>query len=188
LLVFGAKFGPRIAGGEWWRLVTAGFLHAGVFHILMNSWVLFDLGPRVEDIFGTARFLVIYLVSSAFGFWASMLWSPYVPSIGASAAACGLIGAMLAYARRTGSSMIWSFYMRWIIMIAIIGLLPGFSIDNAAHFGGFAAGYALAFGAGTPRIASPVESLWKLAAGFAVLITAACFLLAYASLSRALGS
>ncbi len=144
LRVFGAKDAYFIARGEWWRLVTAGFLHAGVFHILMNSWVLFDLGSRVEEIFGTARFLVIYLVSSAFGFWVSLLWSPLTYSIGASAAACGLIGAMLAYARRTGSSMMWSFYMRWIIMIAIIGLFPGFSIDNAAHFGGFAAGFALA--------------------------------------------
>jgi rhomboid protease GluP len=154
----------------------------------MNSWVLLDLGPRVEDIFGTARFLVIYLVSSIFGFLASMLWSPYTPSIGASAAACGLIGAMLAHARRSGNAVLWSAYLQWIILIAVIGFLPGFSIDNAAHFGGFAAGYALAYGAGTPRITSPAESLWKLAAGFAVVITGASFLLAYQFLSRALGS
>jgi rhomboid protease GluP len=189
LLAFGAKFGPRILrGGEWWRLVTAGFLHAGVFHILMNSWVLLDLGPRVEDIFGTPRFLVIYLVSSIFGFLASMLWSPYTLSIGASAAACGLIGAMMAHARQSGNSGLWSAYLQWIILIAVIGFLPGFSIDNAAHFGGFGAGYGLAYLARTPRIASPVESLWKAAAGFAVVITAASFLLAYQFLSRALGS
>ena len=63
---FGAKDASLIAQGEWWRLVTAGFLHAGVFHILMNSWVLFDLGMMAEQTFGTARFLVIYFVSSFF--------------------------------------------------------------------------------------------------------------------------
>src|SRR5689334_7973632 len=57
LVYFGAKFGPFIAAGEWWRLVTAGFLHGGLVHILMNSWVLFDLGAAVEEIYGAYRML-----------------------------------------------------------------------------------------------------------------------------------
>ena len=61
LVVFGAKYGPPMVRQEqWWRLVTAGFLHGGVFHILMNSWVLLDLGSHAEAIFGTPRYLVIY--------------------------------------------------------------------------------------------------------------------------------
>jgi len=187
LVEFGAKYGPLIVREEqWWRLVTAGFLHGGVFHILMNSWVLLDLGSHAEEVFGTARYLVIYLVSSTFGFVASLFWSPMVPSIGASAAACGLIGAMMAYGYRSGSGMIWSFYLRWILLIGVIGLLPGFNIDNAAHLGGFVAGFAMAYLAGTGRIAGPVETIWKVAAGAAVAVVAVSFLLAYQSLSRVL--
>jgi hypothetical protein len=115
----------------------------------MNSWVLLDLGSHAEQVFGTSRYLVIYLISSVFGFVASLFWSPMIPSIGASAAACGLIGAMMAYGYRSGSGMIWSFYLRWILLIAVIGLLPGFNIDNAAHFGGFVAGFVVAYLAGT---------------------------------------
>jgi rhomboid protease GluP len=188
LQVFGAKDAYFILHGEWWRLVTAGFLHAGVFHILMNSWVLFDLGSHAEQVFGTSRFLVIYLISSVFGFIASLFWSPMSLSIGASAAACGLIGAMMAYGHRSGSRLIWSFYMRWIVMIAVIGLLPGFNIDNAAHLGGFVAGFAVGYLASGPPVARPMETIWNLAAGASVAVVAVSFLLAYQSLSRALTS
>ena len=57
--------------GQWWRLITAGFLHGGILHILMNSWVLFDLGAEVEQIYGTSRLIVFYFVSTVTGFWAS---------------------------------------------------------------------------------------------------------------------
>jgi rhomboid protease GluP len=62
LLLFGAKFGPLIGAGQWWRLVTAGFLHGGLMHILMNSWVLFDLGATVEEVYGASRMYVIYFI------------------------------------------------------------------------------------------------------------------------------
>ena len=153
---------------------------------MMNSWVLFDLGATVEEFFGTSRFLVIYLVSSMFGFFASMFWTPAL-SIGASAAACGLIGAMMAYGRRTGSSFIWKSYMRWAIMILALGLfLP--MIDNAAHIGGFVAGFAVGYYAGSPQYGNPVESVWKTAAGVAILLVALSFGLAYQLLSRVLFS
>src|SRR5678815_777795 len=73
LVDFGAKFAPYIlSGGQWWRLITAGFLHGNLLHILMNSWVLFDLGPQVNQAFGTPRFLTIYFVSTVTGFLASL--------------------------------------------------------------------------------------------------------------------
>src|SRR5881628_119310 len=97
LYYFGAKETISIrAGHQWWRIFTAGFLHGGMLHILMNSWALYDLGAQVEEVYGTARFLVFYILSSAMGFLASTLWSPAL-SIGASAAVFGLIGAMIAY-------------------------------------------------------------------------------------------
>src|SRR5579863_257236 len=68
LFDFGAKDGQAIfAGGQWWRLITAGFLHGGLVHILMNSWVLFDLGAQVEETYGTSRYLVTYFVSTING-------------------------------------------------------------------------------------------------------------------------
>lgn len=179
LNLFGAK--ERIAiviYGEWWRLVTAGFLHGGVFHILMNSWVLFDLGAQVERLFGTARMLCIYLVSSVFGFYVSLYWTT-APSIGASAALSGLIGAMMAYGKRSGQSFVFSFYGRWMIIIVIIGLLPGFNIDNAAHIGGLIAGFLLGWIAASPRRSPDSETLWKAAATILVVITVASMAMAY---------
>ena len=97
LFLFGAKEPSRIfSQGEWWRLVTAGFLHASVIHILMNSWGLYDLGAQVEEVFGSGRYIVIYLVSSMFGFFVSSLWSSSL-SVGASAGIFGLIGAMISF-------------------------------------------------------------------------------------------
>lgn len=187
LFLFGAKDRFAIlARGEWWRLITAGFLHGGVLHILMNTWVLFDLGAQVEDCYDTARFLVIYLGSSITGFLASMFWSPSL-SVGASAAACGLIGAMMAYGRRTGSSYIWKAYMRWAVMLLVFGLLVPM-VDNAAHIGGFIGGFAVGSIVGSPQYGSPIESVWKAAAGFAILLVAASFFFAYQLLSRALFS
>src|SRR6267154_2415712 len=71
LVMFGAKYGPFINAGQWWRLITAGFLHGGVMHILMNSWVLFDLGAEVEQIYGASRLIVFYFVTTVTGFWTS---------------------------------------------------------------------------------------------------------------------
>ena len=99
LVLFGAKDPSILLYGEWWRLITAGFLHGGILHILMNSWVLFDVGAQMEETFGTARYLVVYFVSTITGYMASLWWAPTVPSIGASAAIMGLVGAMIAHQR-----------------------------------------------------------------------------------------
>ncbi|HEY7334013.1 MAG TPA: rhomboid family intramembrane serine protease [Bryobacteraceae bacterium] len=178
LFAFGAKFGNAIQAGQWWRLITAGFLHGGVMHIAMNLWVLFDLGVAVEEAYGTSRYLVIYFVSTITGFWASYWWAPGVLSIGASAALFGLIGAMIALGIRDRSSRgvaIRNMYLRWAIYILIIGLLPIFSIDNAAHIGGGIGGFVVGYLAGTPRIARPVEGFWRGAAAIAGGITVLAF-------------
>jgi len=101
--------------------------------------VLFDLGAQVEEIYGAARMLVIYFVSSVFGFYASAVWSA-APSVGASAALMGLIGAMIALGVRHQNpvgSAIRGTYMRWAIYVILFGLLPGLRVDNAAHIGGW---------------------------------------------------
>ncbi len=180
LVNFGAMFTPLIHEGQWWRLVTAGFLHGGLLHILMNSWVLFDLGAQVEELYGAARMLTIYFVSSVFGFYVSSLIKPG-PSIGASAALCGLIGAMIALGVRDRSGFgaaIRAVYVRWLIYILLFSFLPG--VDMAAHIGGFAGGFGMAYLAGDPRYASSLtEKLWRVSCFFCILLTVASFLMMY---------
>ncbi len=127
---------------EYWRLVMPNFLHGGLIHIVMNSFVLMDVGPKVEDVYGSARFFFLYLVTGISGFIVSA-WMGHF-SIGASASVCGLIGVMIGITYRRGGAlnqMIRSFLIRWVIFIFIFGLMPG--VDGAAHFGGLAAGFVL---------------------------------------------
>jgi rhomboid protease GluP len=181
LVMFGAKFGPFIAAGQWWRLITAGFLHGGIMHILMNSWVLFDLGAQVEETYGTARYLVIYFVSTITGFYASYYFLPQAPSVGASAAICGLLGAMIALGTRdrtTYGSAMRGMYIRWALFtlaFGIMGPLFGMAIDNAAHIGGIAGGFLVAYAAGTPTLSSGLERGWKILAGMCVVLTGLAF-------------
>jgi len=184
LYAFGAKYRAAILGyGQWWRLVTAGFLHGGLLHIGMNSWVLFDLGAQVEDVYGASRLIVIYFLANAFGFLLSTFWTSAL-SVGASAGIMGLLGAMIALGIRNRHSQagaaLRGMYVRWAIYVFIFGLLPGLNIDNAAHLGGLAAGFGVAWLAGTPRILTAwSERLWMVAAAACVVITAACFLKMY---------
>ena len=187
LLEFGAKFRGYILAGQRWRLVTAGFLHGGLLHIGMNMWVLWDVGAQVEEIYGTARLLVIYFVGSVLGFVFSTLWSPYL-SIGASAGLMGLIGAMIAVGVHHRSAMgqaIRVQYIRWTIYMLIIGILPGLQIDNAAHIGGLVGGFGIAYIAGLPRFEGAwQERVWRIAAYICILLTAISFFRMYQWLTR----
>ena len=189
LFAFGAKYPAAILAGEYWRLVTAGFLHAGLIHIGMNSWAMFDLGAQVDEVYGSSRMLVIYFVSSTCGFALSTFFSASL-SIGASAGICGLIGAMIALGMRHRNPIgdaIRGAYLRWAGMILIIGFVGMFRIDNAAHIGGLVSGFGVAYVAGEPgRIGSPTERLWRVAALLCILITVVCFLKMYLSFSQSM--
>ncbi|MEJ7604884.1 MAG: rhomboid family intramembrane serine protease [Bryobacteraceae bacterium] len=178
LFFFGAKLREAIFEGQWWRLITAGFLHGGVFHILMNSWVIFDLGATVEEFYGTSRYLVLYFLSTIAGFLLSTYWSAGL-SVGASAALFGLIGAMIALGMQTQSSMgaaMKSHYTQWAIWGLVLNFLPGFRIDIAAHIGGLAAGFLAGYVMGTPRIIDDWrEKIWQVAAGVCIGITLLAF-------------
>jgi rhomboid protease GluP len=186
LFELGAKYNAALAAGQWWRLVTAGFLHGGILHIFFNSYALLDIGSQVEEAFGVSRMLVIYFVSTVLGFYASAMWSASL-SVGASAALFGLIGAMLALTirehRRFGAYR--GYYVRWAIYGVVYAILPGLHIDNAAHFGGFVAGFAIGFVAGTPKlINSWTETLWRTGSWICILLTAVSFLKMYLWLTR----
>jgi rhomboid protease GluP len=178
LLRLGAKSVAILYYGQWWRLVTAIFLHAGLLHIGLNLWCLFDLGPEVESLFSTAKFLVFYLVSGVMGFLLSLWWSPFGMSVGASGSILGLIGILIGASFHHGHlgkayrGQLW----RWVIYIAIFGLF--FPVDNAAHFGGLVTGgllgYVVPEGEAETRAS---QNLWNALAMLSVLIIAGSFAL-----------
>jgi rhomboid protease GluP len=131
-----------------WRLVMAIFLHGSLLHIGFNMWVLLDVGPIIEEMYGSARYLFLYVATGIAGYILSSLWA-YVRmgsiSVGGSGALLGLIGVLLALTTRRGGAamrMLRSHLVQWLIYIAVLGfLMPG--IDNAAHLGGLGAGFVL---------------------------------------------
>ncbi len=177
LMRLGAK-SPLIMGGQWWRLVTAIFLHSGLLHIGMNMWCLVDLGPEVESLFSTTKFIVLYLVTGIMGFLVSLWWTPYGMSVGASGAIMGLIGILIGASFHHGHlgkeyrGQLW----KWVLYIAIIGIF--FNIDNAAHFGGLMSGLALGYliPEGEP-VTRPGENLWNTLAVLSVVAIGGSFVL-----------
>ena len=144
--------GPVFAGGRWWTVLSASWLHGGVLHILFNMLWVRQLGPATADIYGPGRMVIIYTIAGAAGFALSSLggffmgWMP-IPflrgaymTVGASASIFGLLGALAYYGRRGGSSIIRSEAMGYAITLGIMGfILP--NVDNYAHGGGFLGGY-----------------------------------------------
>lgn len=132
-----------IATNEWWRLVTAMFLHGGLIHIGFNMMALMQLGPALEELYGSARYFFLYVVTGAVGFLASAAVGHF--SIGASGALLGLVGLMLAVTSKRGGTYMRELRSRLISSVVILFVLGfmGMGIDNWAHAGGLAAGFAL---------------------------------------------
>ena len=142
----GASFGPSIfVGHQWYRLVTAMFLHGGLIHIGFNMMILLDLGPVVEELYGSARYLFLYTTMGIASFLLSAFAGHF--SLGASGAILGLAGVLIAALGKRGGLQIREMRSRlisWVVTIFAIGLLfRGFRTDNWAHFGGLATGYLL---------------------------------------------
>jgi rhomboid protease GluP len=140
-----------ISGEEWWRLVTANFLHGGILHLVMNAYGLWVSGKIVEELFGRARALVAYIVTGVAGAALSAFMSfrnppPWPVSIGASTAAFGLMGLVLAVALRRRRSP-WAAQLRaTFVPWLLYGLLMTFAISNIdvyGHLGGLGAGFLL---------------------------------------------
>ena len=189
LVAFGAMYRPNLSvAHQWWRLVTAGFLHGGLLHVAMNSWVLFGLGAEVEQIYGKPRMIVFYILATIAGFYLSYRFGSGL-SIGASAGITGLLGAMVALGVRNKTSMgraIRNHYLGWAAQILVIGLVVP-RIDNYAHVGGFLAGFAAAYIAREPiRGTAASESTWKIAAGLCLALTAFCFFAMYVNFAKTL--
>ncbi len=147
LLRFGAKYHPLVAAGQYWRLITANFIHIGFVHLAFNSYALYLFGLQVERRFGPARFLVLYLLSGIGGTVLSYVGSRAL-SAGASGAIFGLMGAILVYyaTHRDAFGSQGRRQLSSLLLIMGYNLAWGFmnpSIDNLGHIGGLLAGMAL---------------------------------------------
>jgi membrane associated rhomboid family serine protease len=126
-----------------WRLVTAIFLHGGLLHIGFNMWVLMDIGPMVEELYGSARYLFLFIFTGICGYLISSFMGHL--SVGASGGLLGLIGVLLAATagrKSIQAQSLRSALIRWLIYLAVLGLVLR-GTDNAAHLGGLASGYLL---------------------------------------------
>jgi rhomboid protease GluP len=151
-LLFGASGAyPVFTEGSWWTVLSASWLHGGLLHILFNMYWVRTLGPATADVVGPARTVVIYVLSGVCGFALSSFMGqvglsvPFLRgaslTVGASASVLGLLGALLHYGHVSGSSLIRGQVTQYALIFLVFGLImPG--VDNLAHIGGFAGGYA----------------------------------------------
>lgn len=168
LVDMGAMVPILVEEGQYWRLVTAIFLHAGVLHLLFNVYALVIFGNLVEDAFGTLRFAAVYFVTGFAASAASFAFgSEGRVAVGASGAIFGLLGAWLAYNWRRRELSMAQANVRMALVLIGVNLIFGFSvqgIDNTAHIGGLVAGVfaglaAEGFGRRGVRTASRIGGL-----------------------------
>ncbi|HEY3291347.1 MAG TPA: rhomboid family intramembrane serine protease [Anaerolineae bacterium] len=150
LVRFGANYAPLVTAGQYWRLVTANFLHIGALHLLVNSYALYVLGREVETIFGSARFTALYLLSGISGAVFSYMLTQGL-SAGASTSLFGLFGALAIFFYKQ-RKLLGTFGQQRLVNLGItlvinviIGLSPGSNIDNWGHVGGVIGGAILAW-------------------------------------------
>lgn len=154
LVLFGASgAAPVFLYGRWWTVLSATWLHGGLLHILFNMMWVRQLGPATAEILGPSRTVIVYTVAGVTGFllssWAGVaLAGTPIPllrgasfTLGASASIFGLLGALVQYGRKSGSSVIHGEALRYAIILFFFGLIMS-GVDNYAHAGGFVGGYA----------------------------------------------
>lgn len=175
LYTFGEKENAQIILGQWWRLFTAMFLHGGLMHVAVNCWSLYVVGLLVERIFGHGRFAAIYLFSGLMGNLSSFVFSQN-PSVGASGAIFGLMGALL-WLGLERPRMFKVYFGAGVIATIVINLAYGAantSIDNFAHLGGLLGGF-LAAGTVYPAQGDERVHIGKPFLAAVSLLTAAAF-------------
>jgi membrane associated rhomboid family serine protease len=131
-----------VAHGDWWRMVTSMFLHGGYFHIAVNMYSLYFVGTILEHVIGRWRFLLLYLASGIAGSAGALVWSPLTPTVGASGAIFGILGALFVLERRgaivTGGQIAGLIVLNLVITFALSSY-----ISVGAHVGGLIGGIVL---------------------------------------------
>jgi rhomboid protease GluP len=149
LVRWGANFGPLTIGGQWWRLLTCVFIHGGLLHIGFNMWCLWSLGRIAESVYGHWTFAAVYLITGLSASLASLIWNPFILSVGASGAIFGIAGALIAsfyLGEFTLPRAALSGTLRSVVVFVGYNLFFGAVIartDNAAHIGGLLMGLLL---------------------------------------------
>jgi rhomboid protease GluP len=161
VLAWGGDFGPATIGAhQYWRLLTSCFLHFGILHIGFNMYVLFQIGPFIETVFGRARYLVIYLCAGLFGSLVSVWIHPTSVGAGASGAIFGLYGALFGFLliqRRTLNPVVTRSIAKSAGIFLLYNLVYGVmsrTTDLSAHFGGLIAGFLVGMLLVRPRSAA----------------------------------
>ena len=131
-----------VAHGEWWRLFTSMFLHANFLHLAMNMFSLYFVGTILEQIIGRWRFLLLYVASGLAGSAGALVWSPNVPTVGASGAIFGILGALLVLERR-GNIATGGQILGLIVLNLVITFAFSTYISVGGHVGGLIGGIAL---------------------------------------------
>lgn len=184
LVGWGANFGSYTINGQWWRLLTALFVHLSLIHLLLNVWVLWNVGRLAERLYGTGSFLFLYFASGLLGSLASIAWLPSNVSAGASGAIFGILGAHLAFlAHRDSRIPPQIFRAHWFstLLFVLFNLIQGIvspGIDNAAHVGGLLGGFVLGWILVRPLDAEAREEFPFHKSVAAVLVLGAAVLLA----------
>jgi membrane associated rhomboid family serine protease len=160
-----------VAHGEWWRLVTAAFLHYGPLHIAFNMYALYFAGSILEQMIGRWRFALLYLAAGLAGSAGALYLSPNGATAGASGAIFGVLGGLLVLERRghigTGGQVLGLIILNLVITFAI----PGISIGG--HLGGLAAGVALMLAF------SSFRRSWAASVGAAAVVSGVALVVAY---------
>jgi membrane associated rhomboid family serine protease len=133
-----ALFGPLVADGEWWRLITATFLHASLIHLALNMLFLWWIGAPVEEAIGRGRFILLYLVSGLAGSAGALLFSPEAVTVGASGSLFGILGAALVFERQRNYVLGGGALTIIVVNLAITFAIPNISIGG--HLGGLVGG------------------------------------------------
>jgi membrane associated rhomboid family serine protease len=146
IYLHGVLFGPLVEQGDWWRLLTAAFLHYGPVHLILNMVGLYWFGSLLEERIGSARYLMLYLVSGLAGSAGALLWSNgfLTPTVGASGAIFGILGAGLVLERQRdyvfGGSALGVIIINFVLTFSIS------SISKGGHIGGLVGGIVCALG------------------------------------------
>jgi membrane associated rhomboid family serine protease len=136
----GALFGPFIAHKhEYWRLITSGFLHLGLLHLFFNMLFLYFMGPMLEPAIGRLNFAIVYFVSLLGGSFGALVLQPQAPTVGASGACFGVLGALIVVARARGIP-IWQSGLGLTLAINIVFSVSFAGISVGGHVGGLIAG------------------------------------------------
>lgn len=148
VLQLGALIPSAVADGQPWRLLSSIFLHAGFVHLAFNMLSLYFLGSFVEETFGRARFVALYVLSGLSGGIAYLYFDGFGSAVGASGAIFGLLGGVFGYSLRRGTFSWQNPVIRQLLILTALNLYLGFSIpniSNTAHIGGLVGGLAFGF-------------------------------------------